>query len=378
MTTLRIQGSRDFREFGTAERIFHRPRRPREIFPVQVWPGQDFTALYKGYNRHAADPTAAFSTLSELNLYLFALHDAWFTIENGLDGVIFDRDGWIVNEPSCFRRYSLSETGRDLGAEISPIVELDDVFIGPDAAWGNYYHFLCYGMACCYIARNLVPESCALIMPDYESRKVYSNLSFSQSTYDQAFELSGLSNRVTKLPVGLYHANTLRFLWTDPREPPYLLEVPAFQSMFDEIRRSLTIDPNLPKRLLVSRSGASDSRMGTEAHDLVRRMCADRGFSIVKFEEMDLRQQAQALFNADCIVAPHGAGLVNTMFGRQHLRILELNTELDDDGSTRACFYQLAAERNQLYMSLNGSRQEINPASLARALDICCCGPLPT
>lgn len=374
MTPLVIQGVRSADGAGVAERQFHRPAAPRVIMPHAVWPGQDFAPLARGYRRYAADRVAEFAVLGELSLYLTTLEDAWFTIENGIDGMVLDRDGWIINETAMFRHDGLSATGRNLTAEIANVTELDDVFIGNDAAWHNYFHFMAYGVARCHMAAGLVPETCLLVMPDYTSRIHYSNLAYSQTTYDQAFALSGLTDRVTRLPVGLYHASKIRFFWTQPSEPPDILEVPAFQGLFEDIRRGLTHDPEAPRRLLVSRDGASDPRMGREVASLVRQMCIDRGFTVIRFEDMDLRAQAQAMFNADCIVAPHGAGLGNTLFGRSHLRILELNSELDGDGSIRACFFQTATERGQTYMVLNASRNEITPATLARALDICCGG----
>lgn len=372
MSGLTIKGALSFKDTSSSERVFHRRSCPRDVSPLPLWPGHDYTRLFRGYGSNVSDPTALAVTKSELSLYLNTMKDAWFTIGNGRDGVIFSRDGWLVQEPSCFHNSTLTAPGLDLIDEISPIVELDDVFIGIDAAWGNYYHFLCYGVARCHMANRLVPPSCQLIVPDYETRIGKSNLAFSKTSYDQAFFLSGLADRVTRLPPGLYHANTLRFFWTEPHDPVEIFDAPAFLSCFDDMRRSLVIDPAAPRRLLVSRDAASDPRMGVAARDLVRTMCAARGFAIIRFEELDLKSQAQALYNADCIVAPHGAGLINILFGRTDLRILELNVELDGNQSTRACFFQMSALRGQSYMALNDSQSEINPATLARALDICC------
>lgn len=373
MTNLRIKGSRSFRSVSTSERVFHRPAGPRAVMPVPLWPGHDYTRLFRGYGSNVADPESLAATTNELSLYLNTMQDAWFTIGNGCDGVIFDRDGWMVAEPACFRDHAVVTEGRDLG-NITPVVELDDVFIGIDAAWGNYYHLLCYGVARCHMANRLVPPSCQLIVPDDASRRGGMNLAFSADSYDQAFALSGLADRVTRLPPGLYHANTLRFLWTEPHDPIELFHVPDFLSCFEDMRRSQVLDPTAPRRLLVSRDAASDPRIGVEARDLVRAMCADRGFTIIRFEEMDLRAQAHTLYNAECIVAPHGAGLVNILFGRSDLRVLELNVELDGNDSMRACFFQMAALRSQRYMALNSSQGEITPATLARALDLCCDG----
>lgn len=372
MTGLTVKGDRSFKEVSASEQICHRPPAPRDVLPLPLWSGHDYTPLFKGYWSHVPDPAGLAATKPEFCLYLNTVQDAWFTIGDGRDGVIYDHDGFVVAEPSCFRNADLCEPGRDLSAELQPVVEMDDVFIGNDAAWGNYYHFVLYGVARCHMANKLVPPTCKLIMPDYKSRYGRSNLAFSEDTYHQAFLLSGLADRVTRLPPGLYHANTLRFFWTEPRAPTEILDAPEFLSFFDEIRGTLTRDPDAPRRLLVSRDAASDPRIGTKARDLVRTMCAERGFTIIRFEDLDLRAQAQALYNADCIVAPHGAGLANILFGRSNLKVLELATELDGNGSIRACFFQIAALRGQLYMALNGSRGEITPATLARALDICC------
>jgi hypothetical protein len=370
---LQIQGVRSANGAGHAQRVFHRPAALRTHLPTPLWPGQDFLPLMKGYRRHAPDPRAEFYDRPELSLYLTTLDDAWFVIDNGIDGMVLDRDGFIINETAMFRHGDLSRTGRDLTAEITPLTELDDVFVGNDAAWHNYFHVRCYGVARCHFVQDLVPAGCLLVMPDYASRAQYSSLAYSQATYDQAMAYSGLAQRVSRLKIGLYRARKLRFLWTNPPEPTDSLETPAPSSMFAEIRASLTRDEAAPRRLLVLRDGV-EPRMDDDARALTQRMCLERGFTVVRFEQMDLRAQAQAVFNADCIVAPHGAGLVNMLFGQGHLRVLELHAELDGDGSLRACFFQIAAERSQQYMVLNGSRGEINAATLARALDICCCG----
>ncbi len=374
MTPLVIQGSRSAVGAGVAERVFHRPAAPRVAMPHPVWPRQDFAPLARGYRKYNSDPVLDFPLRAELNLYLTTLDDAWFTIENGIDGMVLDCDGWIINETAMFRHAGLSATGRDLSAEVAPVVELDDVFVGNDAAWHNYYHFMLYGVARCHMAWGLVPDSCLLVMPDYATRIHYSQLAYSQDTYEQAFSLSDLAERVTRLPVGLYHARKLRFFWTQPSEPTDILEVPALYRMFEDIKCGLMRDPQAPRRLLLSRSSTSDPRLGSEATALVHLMCAERGFTVIRFEEMALRAQAQAIFNASCIVAPHGAGLANAMFGQSQLRVLELHSDLDGNDSLRACFFQIATEQGQPYMVLNASRGELTAATLARALDICCGG----
>jgi len=372
VTNLRIIGEASNQHMVPSALVSHRPARPRTLMPREIWCGQDFAALHKGLNPHTPTPSADFATLADLRLHLYTLQNAWFVVGNGLDGTIVTADSRLVAEPSCFTDQRVAGPERDLMSFGLPVFELDDVFVGFDGAWNNYFHWLCYALARCHVANTVVPVSCQIVIPAYEPRPGGFRAAFSKATYEQSLQASGLADRLTRLPMGLYRARQLRFMWTLPRQPTEFLEVPAFDDMFATIRQQLHRRPDAPRRLLVSRAAAPNPRIDPEAARLVREMCIARGFTEIRFEEMDFNAQAQALYDADCIVAPHGAGLVNTLFGRNNLRVLELGSELDHDGSIRACFYQLTTNRGQTYMVLNGSQGEINPDAMTTALDMLC------
>lgn len=354
--------------------LAHRPQGPRTRLPAKAWDGQDFAPMQKGLDRYSATPEQDFATLADLKLNLYTLENAWFVIANGLDGVILTEAGHLVEEPSCFADPTMTAPHQDLMALGLPVVEMNDVFVGSDGAWNNYFHWLCYGLARSRIAARVVPDTCQIVVPEYGPRPGGFQVAYTPTTYEQTLQASGLADRLTRLPIGLYHAKTLRFMWSLPRQPTEFLELPEFYEMFASIRATLKHRPDAPRRLLVSRAGARDPRIGAEAAKLVQDMCLARGFALVRFEDMDFNAQAEALYNADCIVAPHGAGLVNTLFGRDTLRVLELNSEMDGDGSTRACFYQITTNRGQPYMTLNGSKGEIDAGRMAAALDFLCAG----
>lgn len=353
--------------------IWHRPAQPRVKLPQPVWPGQSFAALAKGFDRYSATPSQDFAQLSDLQFHLFALPGAAFVIGNGVDGLIVRQDSNKIAEPACFTDSSVSKLGLDLTSLGLPIRYLDDIFVGFDGAWQNYFHFLCYSLARCNTVNPYLPQSCQIVIPRFEQRPGGFEMAYQESTYRQAIQLSGLAERLTQLPMGVYVCKTLRFMWSLPRQPTEFLDMPPFYHFFAQMRAKLRYQPEAPRRLLLSRANARDPRIGAEAAELVQAICLARGFTVVHFEDMDFLAQAEALYNADCIVAPHGAGLVNTLFGRDELKVLELATELDGDGSVRACFYQICANRGQPYMILNGSQGEINVERLTQALDFLCC-----
>ena len=372
MTSLLISGRLSNAHMQSSSLVYHRSAKPRTKLPIPVTNGQDFSALHKGLDRYSATPTEDFAQLADLSLNMYTLENAWFAVGNGLDGMIVDSEGRMVEEPSCFCNPGVLGPEQDLMAAGLPVFELDDVFVGFDGAWNNYFHWLCFALARCHVANSLVPPECKIVIPEYEPRPGGFRPIYTKISHEQSLQASGLADRLTQLPMGLYRAKTLRFLWHLPRQPTEFLEIPAFYDLFSAMRKKLCRRPDAPRRLLLSRAAAPDPRIGVEAARLVHEMCEARGFSEVRFEQMDFNAQAQALFDADCIVAPHGAGLVNTLFGRDSLKVLELGTELDNDGSIRACFYQLATNRGQPYMVLNGTKGEINTDTMKCALDILC------
>jgi len=303
-----------------------------------------------------------------VDAYLYEIENGFFVIGNGLDGVIIDSDGYFFEETACFCNSDLLEIGSACLHLTPKLQELDNIFVGMDAAWHNYYHFMWHSLARCYMAARFLPASYKMILPDYASRVGSASLGYRGDTYNQALFLSGLSSRVTGLTPGLYRAKHLRFIWTEPRHPDAFLCLPDMYEMFAHIRRSLRWDAEASRRLLISREMASDPRLGGDAAAIVHNVCAEHGFTILRLEELNLYEQAQAFFNAECVIAPHGAGLINILFGQESLRVLELNKELDDGKALRDCFFRMASARHQSYWTVNISKNEINFENIGSAI----------
>ena len=82
--------------------------------------------------------------------------------------------------------------------------------------------------------------------------------------------------------------------------------------------------------------------------------------------------QAEALFNAECVIGVHGAGMANILFGRRALRVMELNLRLDGETLPRPWFYLLAHARGQRYMMLDRDAGDLSEERLSVAIAVLC------
>ena len=380
MTSEVIRGLLPSRDVVDALLISVQPpmRRP---MPVLAYPQQDLAPLKQGLNAYEADPEKAFSDTPEVKLYLRTVHNAQLVVDDGLDGVIVTVGGQAIEEPSCFSNLSSTEHMRDIGEiPLSPEV-YDDLFVAFDGAWGNYYHWILYGLAKASMAYPFLPAGCRIVVPDYKSRIGRSRLSYSEATYESTIAAVGAvtvpgrqdaAMWVDRLPSGRYRARRIHYLWTEPRLPTDLLYLDRFFQVFSEMRCNIETSSRWPKRLIVSRAKTTDERISTTDRVLIEDLAVQRGFQRAFLEDMTYAEQMEAFFNAEAVIAPHGAGLANMLFGRRSLRVLELNSDLDSAGYIRACFYQMAVQRGLTYTFLNANAGDFTAARFQGALDVLC------
>ncbi len=99
---------------------------------------------------------------------------------------------------------------------------------------------------------------------------------------------------------------------------------PEFLTFFRQrVRRELGIqEPARRRRILISRRLAAQRRLLNE-EELVKRL-APLGFESVTLETLPLEEQVRLLAGADVVVALHGAGIANTLFGTE-CKIVEIH-----------------------------------------------------
>jgi hypothetical protein len=346
--------------------VLVQPSRGAYPAPPPAYRGQDLGWLTRRLP-HVARPVGT-PFVPTVRLHLYTLHNGRFCIGQGLDGLVLTADERVVQEMSAF-----SELGRARAAQVTHGLSeadgiLDDVFVGFDAAWGNWFHFLCFALARSALAASLLPSACRIALPDLTSRPA-TDVRFSVATWQQALEAFGLNQATLKLPPGIYRARRLRFLWTEPGAATNITYLAEFQRVFASIRHGLRGCPDLPRRLLVARNRVTDTRLEPTETDLLHRIAAEHGFVPMHFEAMDFRSQAAAMFNAEAVMGVHGAGLANLLFGRGNLRVLEINRSIGGESFPRPWCYLLAMARRQRYLVINRDAGELNAPTLHIAID---------
>lgn len=92
------------------------------------------------------------------------------------------------------------------------------------------------------------------------------------------------------------------------------------------------------RRIYVSREGASYRRVTNEAQ--LRERLMSRGFTIVEPGALPFADQVRLFEAAECVVAPHGAGLANLVFCKPGTPIIEI---LPSE-QTNLCYWLLAGQ----------------------------------
>ena len=338
--------------------------------PLPAYEAQDLSGLASRLPRFRVRAGSQ-PLMPAVRLDMVTIRNGWFAIGDRLDGLVLTGDRKAVRETAMFTRL-LDRPDLQPSIDLPQSeIALDDVFLGFDGGWVNWYHWLCFALGRSAIAAGLLGNRTQIAFPDYSARQ---QVGFSAASWRQSLDAFGLAGKARFLPPGLYRASAIRFFWTRPDEPTDLTYLDAFHEVFARVRRGLRSCPESPRRLLLSRTGAGDTRISETETALVDALASRNGFTTLHPHELDFRAQAEALFNAECIIGVHGAGLTNILFGRSTLRVLELNLRLDGETLPRPWFYLLAQSRRQRYVMLDRDAGDLTRDRLQAAIDVLCDG----
>ena len=311
------------------------------------------------------------SGTAPLQLSMFSVENGRFYVSGGLDGLVLTPSGMAVRETALFTDLDKLRTAN---APREPAGAFDDVFIGFDAAWTNWFHWLCFALVRSSLAAELLPPSCRILLPDYNEP---GRSRVRAETCQQSIVAAGLAERITLVSPGLYSANRVRFLWSNLAQPAEVMRLDAFHRVFRRMRRGLRRHDDMPNRLLIARDRDANSRLHPVATALLHRLAAAHGFVPMHFAEMDFAAQSEAMFNANAVVGVHGAGLTNVLFGRPSLRVLELNQTIGEEAEPRPWFRRLCVGRHQRHRMLSTEPGHLTEEHLERALTELCEGLPP-
>jgi capsular polysaccharide biosynthesis protein len=133
------------------------------------------------------------------------------------------------------------------------------------------------------------------------------------------------------------------------------------------------------KRLYISRAKASGRKILNEEEIVA--LLSRRGFLCVTLEEMSLVDQIALFFEAEAIVAPHGAGLTNLVWCAPKTRVVEIFSPLYVNlcywaiaSLTQADYYYLLGSADRVVSNINDTsffleNISVDPVALERTLD---------
>lgn len=100
------------------------------------------------------------------------------------------------------------------------------------------------------------------------------------------------------------------------------------------------------RKLYISRA---KSRRSLPDEKAIEKLLEGNGFRICYFEDMSFMEQLKAVYSADIIVSPHGAGLSNIIVAKSGTKIIEIMTQ----GWANNCYGHLAASLGLDYVCVD-------------------------
>lgn len=345
-------------------------RQPSRLFPMPMpaFEGQDLSSVWLGLRGASLGQGRNGLVIPDIELKVYTIENGMLLLDHGLDGAILTADGHIIHHTAAFRTDGAIGQSPEISIPFDAVHELDDVFVGFDNAWRNYFHWLCFGLSKSVLGARILGPETAILCPDYAACTVKRGASFGEAAYRQSIEFSGIADRVRFVGPGAYRARRIHFLWTSPAQPTDIMYLDEFPTAFDELSRHASPVPDSPKRIYLARSRNVASRIDDSVADIVDSVLTAHGFERISFEGIDLQRQISMIAHATHVVSPHGAGLSNILFNRSGLKVLELNKPLDGGSNVRPWFVVAAHARGHQYLSLDTSRPDFSASHLEEAL----------
>jgi hypothetical protein len=336
--------------------------------PTPAFPGQDLAPLMRGMRMASLGQGPGSVVAPPVELQLFTIDNGWFFVAHGLDGAILTADRRPIRKTAAFCRLNKERGLEGAALDLPEPVELDEVFVGFDGAWRNYFHWMCFAVTKSFLAARHLDASVVIAVPDYVRALDDGGISHSEAAWRQSLAFSGVASRLTALPSGAYRARKLHFFWTTPREPTDIMYCTEFKDAFDVMARHAAPASESPENVYLARSPWVAPRLSPEVEVMLAALLPSRGFTTVRFEGADLATQISVIANAKRVVSPHGAGLANLLFHRGGLKVLELNSDLDGAGMFRPWFYVVSALRKHRYVTLDVTAPDLGPQQVEAAL----------
>lgn len=133
--------------------------------------------------------------------------------------------------------------------------------------------------------------------------------------------------------------------------------VPRWACDFAKSIVGAQVPPVTNKRIYISRKQAATRTIVNESECLAA--LKRRGFEEVVLEKLSLQEQAELFASAECIVAPHGAGLTNLIFCRPGIRVIEIFSP----HYVNTCYWMLSHQLELKHQCLFGTQEGLSKES---------------
>jgi hypothetical protein len=242
----------------------------------------------------------------------------------------------ITEEGQCIKEM-LEPEGREINiTNIPPEIEVANKMLVLSSSYGgNYYHWLTWT-----IPRLKMIEKAGYRLEDFD-KIIINTVGFKfQRNLIKLLNIPHHKIIGTQPKGALLKAKTL----VTATLPNYL-QTQKFvtDSITERFLKSEYYSEDSPKLVYLSRNRGGSRRVLNEKELL--NYLSQMGFITVYAEELDIEQQAKIFANADIIIAPHGAGLVNLSFSRPNIKVIEIfNEQLRDSVDTG--FFRICSNMN--------------------------------
>lgn len=198
--------------------------------------------------------------------------------------------------------------------------------------WANYYHFLIQtGVSLWLLARERPDWLAHLVMPPLPSN------------YQRLLALIGVPVPLT-LPAETTFAVDQAILLETAYTRLATRSGPLLRAYAQHLSAQVPRAPApTPRKLYISRRDTARRRLANEAE--IEAAFEAAGFESLTLEGTALETQIALFRGAETIVAPHGAGLANTIFAAPGTRIVELAPA----AHLNPCFLDIARSANHAY-----------------------------
>lgn len=358
---MRIKGEYStftFRPPGVLKSSVSTSPRPR-LKPVEVVPNQQMTRLAQGIDPKSRAPLDGLNDIPAGMLFFCNLENVYFTIKDGMDGVIITDDFYAIKESmaNCPNHDFLR---KDL-PNIEDIELLDEVFLSFDAQWMQYDCWMGYCLSKAYLAGKYTPEQVKIVIPEYRENTSIPH-PISKELYDQSIEKSGLNKRILKLKDGIYKARKLSYFWPNNYLPQSYYNFSDSKAVFSHLNKQTKYREDLPPRFFISQNSNMKPVLNNQENQKIQAILQELNIPSVDLNTISWDDQITLFSQAELIITPHRPELVNLLFCQKDTEILEFTRSANRQNYLPAWPYLIASSNRLQYsffdldwMSLEGN-----------------------